>query len=322
MISKEDFRDKLRGPVFPVLTPFLEDGSAVDHSALERYVDFLASNSVSAILTTVGTSRFNLLSEEEMLAVNETVTKAAAKRCMVILSGPMTGNTSTNLSFAAHASKLEADAYIAFFPERYYGNDALFQFYATLAQKADIGIMIHEMPIRSGYGGAQQYTLDLLERLTSLPNIFGMKEECMDAGHAHHIHRALEDTCGIIGAGSMRLFMRDYHSGGRAYLVGIGSFFPRVAKVFYKAMVGNETAKAHSIVRTYEEPYFDLAVSLGWHIALKETLNILGLMPGFERNPMPRLSKSQREKLRGTIEDLGWLNLEPAHEPLVAKREN
>ncbi len=318
MTKKDEFRERLKGPVCPLLTPFSEDGSTVDHDALSRYVDFLASAGIPAVMTTVGTSRFNLLSEEEILAVNETVARAAAGRCLVILAGPMTGHTETNIRFAKHAAQQNADAYIAFFPERYYGDEPIYTFFKTLTDSVDIGVMIHEMPMRSGYGGTQQYPIDLLSRLSEIPNLYGMKEECMDAGYAYQIHRRLEDSMAIIGAGSMRLFMRDYHAGGRAYLVGIGSFFPRVALAFYDATIANDMDRAHHIMRTYEEPYFDLAVSLGWHVALKETLDILGLMPAWERDPLPRLTKDQRNTLGTKIGALGWLDLEPGHSPVTA----
>lgn len=317
MSAKQDFYNRLSGPVCPILTPFSADGTQVDHDALAQYVGFLANAGIPAIMTTVGTSRFNLLSNQEIREVNETVAKAAKGKCLVILAGPMTGHTSTNVEFAQHAAALNADAFIAFFPERYYGDEPVFGFFETLAQATNIGIMIHEMPMRSGYGGNQQYSIDLLKRLSELPNLYGIKEECMDAGYAYLLHRALEDDLAIIGAGSMRLFMRDYHAGGRAYLVGIGSFFPRVAAAFYNAVVTNDMGQAHAIARTYEEPYFDLAVSLGWHVALKETLDILGLMPGWERDPLPRLNQQQRATLKEKIEDLGWLDLDPAHEPVL-----
>lgn len=315
MNTKQNFHNRLKGPVFPILTPFTKDGLEVDHDALSRYVNFLADNQVSAIMTTVGTSRFNLLSENEITAVNATVARAASGRCLTILAGPLTGNMETNISFAKQSSEQGADAYIAFFPERYYGDEALQRFFETLADKSNIGVMIHQMPMRSGYGGNQHYPMHVLNRLSDHPNLYGMKEECMDPGYSFQIHRALEEKMAIIGAGSMRLFMRDYHAGGRAYLVGIGSFFPNVARAFYEAVVSNDFDQAHKIAQEYEEPYFDLAVSLGWHIALKETLDILGLMPGWERDPLPRLNSSQRGKLESKIQELGWCDLDPAHMP-------
>ena len=315
--SREHLRNHLEGPIFPVLTPFVAGGSAVDHDALTRYVEFLAGAGVPAVLSTVGTSRFNLLSDEEIKAVNTTIAQTVAGRCIVILAGPPIGTTATNVEFARHAESVGADAYIAFFPERYYGMAPVVAFFDEVSSAVEIGTMIHEMPMRSGYGGNQQYPIDLLDRLLDLPGVVGMKEECMDGGYAYHIHRRLGQKCGIIGAGSKRLFMRDFHAGAKAYLVGIGSFFPRVAMDFYAAMREHRLSDAHAIVHTYEDPYFELAVSLGWHLALKETLHILGLMPPHERNPLPRLTTSQQQELKTCVEKLGWRDRDPTHSAAI-----
>ena len=315
--SRDHLRHKLSGPVFPIPTPFTPDGGAVDHDALGHYVDFLAGVGVPALMSTVGTSRFNLLSDDEIKAVNTTIATAARGRCIVILAGPLSGSTIANIAFARHAESVGADAFIAFFPERYYGEGPVLDFFRALSDAVSIGVMIHEMPMRSGYGGNQQYSLDLLDRLTDIPGVVGMKEECMDGGYAYLLHRRLSGKCGIIGAGSKRLFMRDFHAGAKAYLVGLGNFFPRVAMDFHAALTDGDTARAHAIVRAYEDPYFDVAVSLGWHIALKETMHMLKVMPPFERPPLPRLNEAQQTKLRACIEKLGWLSRDPAHAAVV-----
>src|SRR5581483_3038880 len=245
--SREHLRGRLEGPVFPIPTPFTEAG-AVDHDALARYVDFLADRKIAALMSTVGTSRFNLLSKDEIKAVNETIARAAKGRCIVILAGPMDGGTDVHVEFARHAEKAGGDAFIAFFPERYYGEADVLGFFKTVSESVGIGTMIHEMPMRSGYGGNQQYGLDLLDRLTDMPGVVGMKEECMDGNYAYLLHRRLSGKAGIIGAGSKRLFMRDFHAGAKAYLVGLGNFFPRVAMDFHAALTGGDTARAHAIV--------------------------------------------------------------------------
>ena len=73
--------------------------------------------------------------------------------------------------------------------------------------------------------------------------------------------------------------------------------------------------RAHSIARRYEDPYFDVAVGLGWHVQLKEMLSIFDLMPPHERPPLPRLSQAQQTRLRELVERLGWLGRAPGHEP-------
>lgn len=314
-MNRESLRDRMTGPVFPILTPFAADGQQVDHEALKSYVEFLVGCGVQTIMTTVGTSRFNLLSQEEILAVNETVAKAAAGRVITIAAGNQVGNLASNIAWAKHAEAIGADAYIAFFPERWYGDEAIFNFFKALAESVSIGIMIHEMPMRSGYGGQTQYSLDLLDRLISLPGVIGMKEECMDAGYAYKLHRRLQGRCAIIGAGAMRNYMRDFHAGAKANLVGVGSFFPKVEIAFQNALKNGQIDLAHRIVREYEDPYFDLAVELGWHVQLKESMHLLGLMPPYERAPMPRLNEEKQARLKACFERLGWLDLDPAHSP-------
>lgn len=309
-----EIRSRLAGPVFPVLTPFCETGE-VDHAALAGYVEFLVATGAGTVMTTVGTSRFNLLSEAEIRAVNATVAAASSDKTITIAAGPLTGGLQGNIEFARHAESGGADAYIAYFPERWYGPEAIFDFFKQLSESVSISIMIHEMPINSGYGGQMQYPMDLLERLVELPNLVGMKEECMDGGYAYKLHRRLQGRCAIIGAGAMRNFMRDFHAGAKANLVGVGSFFPRVEMAFHQAMKAGDMERAHRIVRQYEDPYFDVAVELGWHPQLKETLHLLGLMPPFERAPLPRLNEAQRTRLRDCIERLGWLELALDHEP-------
>src|SRR5438105_4995707 len=102
----------IRGPVTPIPTPFkADDRYAVDHDALARYVDWMVTQGAPAMLTTVGTSRFNLLTTDEMLAVNETVVRATNGRAMTIVSGPFSGSTRENIRFAQHAAKIGAGAF-------------------------------------------------------------------------------------------------------------------------------------------------------------------------------------------------------------------
>jgi dihydrodipicolinate synthase/N-acetylneuraminate lyase len=86
---------------------------------------------------------------------------------------------------------------------------------------------------------------------------------------------------------------------------------------FYNALAANQVDRAHAIVRAYEDPYFDVAVSVGWHLALKETMHFLNLMPRHERAPLPCLSNEHSAKLRACVEKLGWLERDPAHAAII-----
>lgn len=308
-----DLKDKIKGPVFPVVMPFKENQD-VDYDALGTYVDFLASEEVPVILLTVGTSRFNLLTDEEMLAANKTVVDAASGRTVVIAAGPgpSHGSTIQNIEFARQASAAGADGILLLYPERWYGDEAIVKFFNDVADSTDIGIMIHAVSMRDGFGGVKSVKYmdaDLLEKIIQTPNFIGIKEENGDRSVFEEILRRHNHNLPIIGAGgAMRRFIGDRKLGSYTYLEGLGSFKPKLALEFYDVVMGGNETLALEMAAKYEDEYFALAVKLGWHRALKETLNLLGLMPAFEREPFNRITNEERAQLHQVLVANGWLD--------------
>ena len=105
----------------------------------------------------------------------------------------------------------------------------------------------------------------------------------------------------------MRRFIGDHKLGIYTYLVGIGSFDPKLAMNFYNAVMAGDFEKAEWIVEKYEDVYFPIAEKYGWHRALKETLVQLGIMKPFERAPFNRISKNEQEQLREVLISCGWV---------------
>ncbi len=82
-----------------------------------------------------------------------------------------------------------------------------------------------------------------------------------------------------------------------AYLAGIGNFAPAVELKFARLLAAGRSDEARAIVEDYEKPFFDIAVNLGWHPALREAMAMADLCPPFERQPMMRLATEDRRKL-------------------------
>lgn len=311
MTSYTDLRSRIRGPVFPIPIPFAADES-VDYDALRRYARFLVEHEAPVLLLTVGTSRFNLLTRDEMLAANETVADAVAGRAVVVAAGPgpFSGSTRENAAFARQARDAGADAILLVYPERWYGDDPVVDFFSDVAASADLGIMIHAVAMRDGFGGMHARRLmdaDLLERIAGIDNLVGVKEENGDRAAYEAILERLNARIPIIGAGgAMRRFIKDARMGAYTYLVGIGSFRPDLAVRFYRHVMAGEIGEAEAIAGAYEDPYFAQAVAYGWHRALKETMHILDVMPAYERAPLDRLKPEDREALRQLVHSIGF----------------
>lgn len=300
---------KIIGPVVPIPTPFNDD-ETVDYKSLEKYVNFLVDNGIKNIMTTVGTSRFNLLSQEEIKKVNEIVARTCGDKAVSIVANPSHGSQKDALEYAKHAKEIGADVFLLYFPDRHYGEDMVFDFFKSISNEVDIDILIHEMPLRNGLGGGQaHYSLNLLDRLFEIKNIIGLKEESLDANYSPKIVKRYAAEKAIIGAGGgMSRYLRDYWLGATTYLAGIGNFQPEIELEFFDLMQKEKFKDAYKIVHDIEMPYFDTVVPMGWHLSLKEALELKGLIEtAKERKPLVKVSKENSEILKETMKNNGWI---------------
>ena len=192
-----------------------------------------------------------------------------------------------------------ANGVLAVYPERYYSDDDVYGYFKDVADSCSIGVLIHLMPIRpgrSGMGTQVHYSLSLADRIVDVENVIGIKEESHDEGLSYRYNRELGHKVVIIGgAGGMRAYLTAYQWGQPAYLVGIGNFVPEIELAFYAALGKGDYETARRIVFEKEEPFFEAAVKVGWHPALKEGLEAKGLMKAWERKPMSRLNRADRK---------------------------
>lgn len=300
---------KIIGPVVPLPTPFKEN-EEVDYESLKNYVKFLVDSGIKNIMTTVGTSRFNLLSNEEIKEVNKIVATECKGKAISIVANPSHGSLKDALEYANHAQEVGADVFLAYFPDRHYGDEMVFDFFKTISENINIDILIHEMPLRNGLGGGQaHYSLDLLDRLFQLKNVIGLKEESLDLNYSPKIVKKYAHEKAIIGAGGgMSRYLRDYWLGADTYLAGIANFVPQVELEFFELMQEKKFEEAFKIVHDVELPYFDTVVPMGWHISLKEALALKGLIDtSTERKPLVGISKENSVILKSTMKANGWI---------------
>jgi 4-hydroxy-tetrahydrodipicolinate synthase len=303
------YKNLIQGPVIPIPTPFNPDES-VDYGALSNYISFLSERDIPAVMTTVGTSRYNLLSWDEVKKVNETVVKASGPNTQTIVANPTTGGLKTAIEFGKHAEEIGADYYIVYFPERHYGEDNTYNYFKDLTDELEIKILIHEMPMRNGTGpGAIQYSIDLLERLFQLKNIVGVKEEALNPEYSNELVEKFSEDVLIIGAGGgmSRFLYRDFERGAQAYLGGIGNFIPEIELDFYEAITTGNKERARSIVEDIELKYFEKVVPLGWHPSLRIALHLKGHSTIVERRPMKQFTEVEIATMKDVFNSFGWL---------------
>lgn len=294
------------GPVTPIPTPF-DANLKVDLKATEKYCDFLLNSGIRNIMTTVGTSRFNLLQANEIEEFNAVVAGTVKGRGVSIVANPPFGSLQEAIRMGEKAEKAEADYYLVIFPDRFYGDDNTYSFFSQVANQLGINCLIHEMPLRNGFGpGTKHYSLELLERLFEIKNIVGLKEEALDAEHSRKVVERFAKSYSLIGAGGgmSRYLGLDSEFGSRSFLGGIGGFLPKLEINFFEQISSGNLEGAKKIVEEIEKPFFEQVCSIGWHPSLKAALSIKNLMPKFERVPMKLLAETEYQSVREAIDRL------------------
>ena len=308
-MNKQKIRTQLKGPVFPIITPFKEDKlNSIDYDAATAYVDFLYDNGVRNFYVMTYNSRFSLLSWDEMKQLNEVITnqiKSKEEKCISIVADPLTNPTHVSIDFAQHAESCGADVLSMIFMERHYNDDQVFNHFNTVAQNSNIGILVHEQKLPSKSGDHILYPLDLLDRIADIENVIALKEDSKQPVFSESVIKRVGDRLNIIISGlSKRQFVHFHYMGCDGYLVGVGSFAPRVSLRFYQACLENDMETAWGIINEIERPFLEAGMKYGWHPALKSAMSEIGLMSRCERSPLVQIPSSDHKELCKVLDQI------------------
>lgn len=284
-------------PVYPICPSFNEDES-LDLYSVSKYLDFLHSSGVKTVMTTAGTSQFNLLSVSEVRELNKTVSYYSGNK---ILGLPSLSLIHLKEEIK-HLNSLELDNtyLLILFPERYYNDEQIYDFFKDICELSEYKILVHGNILRKGYGGSYEYSKPLLEKLKSVDGFIGMKEESSTLMHSiKNIPSGLEI---IVAGGSMRRFWSLEPHGATTYLSGVGSFSPMHEESFYKYYFSNPE-KAKKIMTNLETPLFDTFMTIGWHASMRNALKEMGFIL-HDRKPFYQISNEEKQKIKTELEKI------------------
>ena len=96
-------KNKLKGPVFSIITPFKEDGS-IDYDALNDYINKIYSSGGRIFYVMAYNSRYSELSWKEIKELNSFVAsrvKSLDKSNLVIVADPLHCSTNVSIDFCS-----------------------------------------------------------------------------------------------------------------------------------------------------------------------------------------------------------------------------
>ena len=289
----------LKGIFVPTVTPFTDDGDALDEVALRRLLRHLLAQGVAGIVACGGTGEFATLSLEERRRVMDIVADECAARVLLV---PHTGAVSTRdtveLSRAAAAAGADAlmiapPYYDPLLPEELYAH------YAAIANAVDLPIVLYNNPAATGV----DLTADLIEMLLRIDQVRFVKDSTGDAAALLDLAERFGDRLGVIN-GADALALPALLGGASALIWGVANFLPSVC-VRLCDLVGSGTGlqEAAALWRSLR-PLITFLETQPSVATVKAGCEMVGFPVGPPRPPLLPLSPAQAATLAQLVDGL------------------
>ena len=266
-----------------------------------NYLNYLSSRGAERIMSTAGTSQFNLLSVQEIHSFNACLVDCFEGEKIIGIP-PL--NTKESEKFVIDAEKYIDDKSVlmALYPDRYYGDEVLSGYLRSIREHTSGPIHVHGMVMRSGYGGSWNYKHDVLCSLYEDGVVGGIKEEHSEFKKSYDFIKGLPPEMDVIVAGgSMRRHQYLKSAGANAFLAGIGNLFPEIELAYCKAIDNlNDTSEYLDL----ETKLFKVFMVNGWHQSLRAALNIMNFTCINSRSPWPPASDELKTQILKIISEI------------------
>ena len=290
---------KYRGVVVPMVTPVTENGS-LDVAAVERIIEFLASNNVAPLLMGT-TGEGNSVSASDGLLLVETAAKAARGR--VVIYAGLTGNCfSEQLAQAEAYTNAGADVIVATLPSYYaLTEEQMYNYYKTLADNIKGPLMLYNILATTH----MSIPVDVIKRLADHPNIVGLKDSERDMERMEQcvaISRDREDFayfCGWAAQSAHSLAL-----GGDGIVPSTGNYVPDMFSELYEAAVAGDAATAERLQNETNEiaKIYQAGRTLGQSLAaLKTMMQTKGLCDPWMLMPLTRLTAEEEQSIKAKL---------------------
>ena len=299
-----------RGSYTVSITPFTEDGSAVDVPALKRFIDWQVAVGVPGIIVLGTTGEFLTVTDEERRLLVETTVKHTAGR-MHVLVGTMNAHTPNAVRYSREAEELGADG-LMIVPPYYYTptEDEIFNYYKAISEAVSIPIMLYNNPVTSNV----DMSAALVARMTkAFENVRYIKEASMDVARVYDI---VEATGGVMNVFAGERIVESFLLGAVGYVNPYGNYIPHASSRIWDYLVQGRIEDAKAIQRMITRMDHIIAEghpTYGHQCYSKALCAAAGYPVGDVRKPLTTFAalgaegKAKRDKLTGIMRELDAL---------------
>lgn len=288
-------KKELYGMGVALVTPFDATGM-VDHEALGRLVNYQIESRTDFLCVLGTTAETPTLSEEEQLAVRNTVVERNAGRLPILLG--CGGNCTHNIVNKLSKDKMEdVDAILSVVP--YYNKptqEGMYAHFKAISEATDLPIILYNVPGRTGVNMLPDTALRLA---TDCKNIVGIKEASGNIEQIEYILRHRPEGLKVF-SGDDGITLPLIKSGADGVISVIGNAYAaEFAQLVHLAQTG-DFAAAETIDKQLSELYRLLFVD-GNPAGIKCLMELRGMLKNVLRLPLVPATQATRDKIAALL---------------------
>ncbi len=295
-----DSRSKLSGVFVPMVTPFRND--EILYTGIRQNIEKWNTTGLRGYFVLGTNGEYKSLSVKERFRVLDTVVRYSAKD-KVIMAGCGAESTRETLDLvreAAYRGASMASLLMPSFFAKSIDEDVMVRFITEVADQAPIPVVLYNNP---AVAAGVTITYNVLQRVKDHPHVMGIKDSSRDT-YKENL-KAASDTFFVL-AGSANYFLDLLENGGTGGVLSLANVFPDACVSLYRAFNEGRKDEARRINETLVA--LNKAVSGTFGVAgVKAAMDLAGFVGGTPRRPLKELTETQKESLRNTLKELGFI---------------
>ena len=291
LLSPQEFKERLVGPVVVLPTPFTADLD-VDYQGIRNIIRRALQYEARVFALTTGDSKYKVLSHEEIKEVTRVMVETVGDQGLTIAAtgwGEERRNTVEEvIEYARYVESLGASALQVLLPKGL-ETESVMSYYRDIAYKTRLPLVLHG-----------NFSEEQLQELMMIDSIVAMKE---DVGLKYFVDRQIVfgDRLAIFPGGTEARYLIGYPYGSPAYYSVFYQFAPELGLKFWKAIEAGDIKKAGEFVKKYDHPYMKGWSHGRWHASME----YFGVAPRYLRAPYESFTNPQMEELKRLFDRLG-----------------
>jgi len=288
--------------IFPALvTPFTDDGKAVDEERLRALVNHCLEQGVHGVVPCGTTGEFTNLTIEERKHVIKIVIDEVNGRVPVVAG---TGASGTDEAVEMTKYAKDAGATAALIVTPFYLKPAdrgIYEHFYTITNEVDLPVILYNIPQCTGL----ELPWQMVEDLAQLPNIVAIKDSSGQLKYILAVLEKVRDKINVL-CGHDEVLVAGLAAGCSGAILASANIIPDIWIQLYNHIRKGEVQRAREL--QYKVQKIARIIVGSGAVGVKEALNMMKIKVGPVRKPLSvggELTYEAREELRLDLEKIG-----------------